>query len=108
MMDFKEVLLPNGVKVTMPYMQFKLDESREFLALAIDLRDFGGNDLKLDFPDYIRVEKIGKLHEQGVINMHRIQDTLGKLGWNYILYPDPEIILLTDKRRNGKIILLSN
>lgn len=68
-----------------------LNENQQFACLGID---FTG-DIELGEHEGIEYTKMGKLNEQNFIFQHQIANSLFIDSWDFISYPNPEIILIT-------------
>ena len=84
----------DGNTMEVPCQQFYLNPKQQFLAVGTHMID------RLDIsslPD-IEITHIGKLSDQNSIFFHMVLNSLRKQGWDLEKYPDPEIVMLTDKR----------
>lgn len=108
MVDYMPIQRKEGELIHVAFLQFVLNHYQQFVCLGINFDDYpDGFVFNEGFP-HVKVELVGKLSEQGMINMNRIQQSLFENGWDYERYPDPEILLLTDmKKKSGQIILKS-
>ena len=82
--------LPDGSKA--PHIQFVLNANQNIEVYGIDFSQYGG--MKLEAPGYMKLERLGKLKEQSTILRFQIINSLNNENWNFIKYPNPEIVLI--------------
>ena len=95
----------SGKVIEAPVALYKLNGGEMFLVVGAD---FSPCREKISFNSgspHIETNQLGKLSEQGYINIDRIRFTLLNDGWNWQQYPDPEIVLIKHNYKNGKISL---
>jgi hypothetical protein len=74
---------------------YTLNEHQQFIVIGCDDRrslDISGGE------HGIEAKEMGRLTDQNFIFEQQIVNSLRNDGWNFELFPNPEIILLTDHR----------
>ena len=92
--------LSGKVALSVPFLQFKINDEQQFAAIAID---FDKHKCELG-DETIDVVRRGKLSEQGSVFASQIKNSLKSYGWDYKKYPNPEIVIIQKKK--GRIITL--
>lgn len=95
----------SGKVIQAPVALYRLNGGELFLVVGADFSHCRNSISFNSGSPHIEVNQLGKLSEQGYINIDRIRFTLLNDRWDWQKYPDPEIVLLRDKLNNGKIIL---
>lgn len=96
-MDIFQVKNEDGTMENVPCVQFEISKIQQIMVIAVDFER--RKDIKVmgGFPD-IDTQLIGKLEQQNTILEIQITNSLAKYQWDFEKYPNPEIILITDKR----------
>ncbi len=87
----------NNVIDKWPYEQYELNEHQQFVCIGGDFSKYGGVEKILDSHLEVHAQPIGKVSEQNFIFASQIRNSLVLNGWDFKIYPDPEVILLTRK-----------
>lgn len=99
-------LTDSGEIIRAPFSLYHLEKQNEyFMVLGFDLEPYRDRVKLNQHSPHLECHQIGKLSEVGFINRERIQHTLYADGWDWIAYPDPEIILIKDNSVKDRIII---
>jgi len=99
-------LTDSGEAITAPFSLYHLEKRNEyFMVLGFDLSAFRDRVKLNQHSPHLECNQLGKLSELGFINRERIMHTLYADGWDWMAFPDPEIILVKDNSVKEKIIL---
>jgi len=97
----------SGKVIQAPVALYRLNNGELFLVVGADFSQCRNAISFNSGSPHIEANQLGKLSEQGYINIDRIRFTLLNDGWNWQQFPDPEIVLIRDNSNSGKIILSS-
>lgn len=86
---------PKGTVHQVEFRQFVLNRYQQFACLGFDR---GKIPIAVEPITGIDYTFIGKLSEQGTIFHQQVINSLLKDDWDFEKYPNPEILLITDKR----------
>lgn len=95
----------SGKVIQAPVALYRLNGGELFLVVGADFSHCRNRISFNSGSPNLEANQLGKLSEQGYINVDRIRFTLLNNGWNWQKFPDPEIVLIRDKASNTKIIL---
>ena len=94
-MDAFMIRNEDGTMESVPAAQFELSRTQQFLVIGID---FTATGYRAESVPGVDVVLMGKLSEVNVIFQCQVINSLEKMYWNFIKYPDPFIIMMTDNR----------
>lgn len=101
-------LTDTGDIIDAPFSLYHLEKRNEyFMVVGMDLDGLRDRVKFNENSPHLECNQIGKLSEVGFINRERIMHTLYADGWDWIKFPNPEIILIMDNLVKEKIILSS-
>src|SRR5688572_10652741 len=96
-MDILEFKLNDGTIEKVPCLQFQISVHQQIMVMGTDFNDRKSMLIQGGAPG-VEAEAIGKLEDQNTLFEIMITNSLKKYDWNLQAYPNPEVILLTDKR----------
>jgi hypothetical protein len=92
-----KIELPNGETAEAIACWFTLNANQQFVVLGFVNADMPPVEFNSPLPG-IEATHMGRLREQSWIFEIRTVSSLRAQGWEFDLFPDPQIILLTDNR----------
>ena len=98
-MDIFRVKNEDGSIQDVPCCQFVISDKQQVMIIGTDL--VGDERIKAEGgAPGVDAQTIGKLEEQNAIFQIQLTNSLAAYKWDFQLYPNPEIILITDNRQN--------
>lgn len=97
----------SGKIIQAPVALYRLNGGELFLVVGADFSHCRNQISFNSGSPHLEANQLGKLSEQGYINIDRIRFTLLNDKWDWKKYPDPEIVLIRDRSTDGKINLQS-
>lgn len=99
-MDVFKILTESGKVETVPAAQFPLNDKQQALVIGVD---FSIQDCRVKSGPGIDAEMAGRLTGLEAGLKRQVMDGLLQYRWDFIKWPDPSIILMTDNRINPQL-----
>lgn len=90
-------LKEDGKEKRYPHCMFTLSSTQRYSVIGVDFHEHHIEINPGESTRGITYSPLGKLSEQTATFQVQIQNTLIAQGWNFEEYPDPEIVLITEK-----------
>ena len=102
-MEYLELKDSKGNVITKwPCEWFELNKEQQFACVGGDFTPYGGiGNILADHPQ-VTAQPIGKVSDQNPAFECQIRNSLASYEWDFDTWPDPEVVLLTIKRKNIK------
>jgi hypothetical protein len=95
-MDVFFVKEENGDVTEVPCCQFTISPFKDIMVMGTEFNDRAS--MQVNSTGHMDTRLAGKLEEQAQTVQVAIVEALAKIHWDFKVYPNPEIIIITDKR----------